>query len=222
MCHASRLPAYASFVVIAVIGLACLNMVFVLRDGLPVGNSLVERAAFMNEQLLAWQLGWFNWMLSALGLLLFCSFLTRYIPPSTWRQFALLVVAIGIGPDLSAEAIYAFVLPNIPATTPGFEALDRLAMQLTGTIGNGAYNIGGLILNLLLLSNTRIPRWLILVGVPAWILGLALSVASALNWLTAAVFFTASAMAWSLCWMLLISATLYSQPQRYQYSTECN
>ena len=67
---------------------------------------------------------------------------------------ALLVVALGIAPDLIAETLYAFVFPAMISASSSVELLhfiDQLAMHLTGFLGNGLYNIGGLILTLLLL-----------------------------------------------------------------------
>jgi hypothetical protein len=160
-------------------------------------------------------------MLSALGLLLFCVYLLDYIPRSRLRHFAILVVAIGIAPDISAEVIFAFVLPPLllmENTATLFMALEQIAMQLTGTVGNGAYNIGGLILNLLLFNNPRIPRLLVWAGLPAWCFGLALSVATALHEVFIATQLTGLAMVWSVGWMFAVALILFRHPQQYRAS----
>lgn len=211
--------ACVSLAIVGLIILACFNMAFVLRDGLALGTPLVTRSLFLLEHTTLWQLGWLSWMLSALGLLLFCVYLLDYIPPSRLRQFAILVVAIGIAPDISAEVIFAFVLPpllSVDGGAPLFLTLEQLAMQLTGTVGNGAYNAGGLLLNLLLLANPRVPRPLVWAGVPAWLFGLGLSVATALQALLLAQQLTAIAMAWSLAWMAAVALLLFRYPQRYR------
>lgn len=215
-----RAPAWITLGIVAVIALACFNMAFVLRDGLAIGTPFITRALFLSEHTLLWQLGWLNWMISAPGLLLFCVYLLDYVPRSSLRHFAILLVAIGIGPDITAEVVFAFVLPpllqlDIPATL--FMTLEKLAMLLTGTVGNGFYCLGGLLLNLLLFSNPRIPRLLILAGLPAWLFGLALAVATALHAVLAATFFTGIAMLLSLCWMLAVALLLFMHPDRYRW-----
>ncbi len=211
--------AYTTLVIVAVITLACFNMAFVMREGLAIGTPLVTRALFMTQHTAVWQLGWLNWMLSALGLLLFCVYLLDYIPRSRLRQFAILVVTIGIAPDISAEAVFAFVLPSLLSmdeTAALFFALEQMAMQLTGTVANGAYNTGGLLLNLLLFANPRLPRLLLWAGLPSWLFGLALSVATALHAMFAATLLTAIAMCWNLGWMLAVALILFFHPRRYR------
>jgi len=179
---ASRAPAWVTLGIVAVIGVACFNMAFVLREGLAIGAPFVTRALFLTQHTLAWQLGWLNWMIAAPGLLLFCVYLLDYVPRSALRHFAILLVAIGIAPDISAEVLFAFVLPPLlqfdqPAAL--FMTLEQIAIQLTGTVGNGFYNLGGLLLTLSLFANPRVPRLLIVAGLSAWVFGLALSVATA-------------------------------------------
>jgi hypothetical protein len=219
---ASRAPAWVTLGIVAVIALACFNMAFVLREGLAIGTPFVTRALFLTHHTAAWQLGWLNWMVSAPALLLFCVYLLDYVPRSALRHFAILLVAIGVGPDVSAEVLFAFVLPPLlqvdqPATL--FMTLEQIAMQLTGTVGNGLYCTGGLLLNLLLFANPRVPRLLIVAGLPAWVFGLALSVATALQAVLAATFFTGVAMLLSLCWMVAVALVLFLHPDRYRWST---
>ena len=212
-------PAYATLFVVAVITLACFNMAFVMRDGLAVGTPLVTRALFLTQHTAVWQLGWLNWMLAALGLLLFCIYLLDYIPRSRLRQFAILVVAVGIAPDISAEAVFAFILPallSLYQTAGLYLTLEQIAMQLTGTVANGLYNTGGLLLNLQLFANSRLPRLLLWAGLPAWLFGLALSVATALHAMPAAMLLTAIAMCWNVGWMLAVALILFFHPQRYR------
>jgi hypothetical protein len=218
-----RTPAWVTLGIVAVIGLACFNMAFVLREGLAIGTPLVTRALFLTRHTLAWQLGWLNWMIAAPGLLLFCVYLLDYVPRSALRRFAILLVAIGIAPDISAEVLFAFVLPPLlqfdqPAAL--FMTLEQIAMQLTGTVGNGFYNLGGLLLNLLLFANPRVPRLLIAAGLPAWGFGLALSVATAAQALQAATLLTGVAMLLSLGWMAAIALLLFRHPGRYRVGAD--
>lgn len=217
----SRSPAWVTLAIVAIITLACFNMAFVLRDGLAIGTPFVTRALFLANHTMLWQLGWLNWMVSALGLLLFCVYLLDYVPRSALQRFAILLVAIGIGPDITAEVLFAFVLPPLLQLDEGatlFMTLEKIAMQMTGTVGNGFYNLGGLLLNLLLFANARVPRLLIVAGLPAWLFGLALSVATALQALLAATLLTGIAMVLSLCWMLAVALLLFMHPDRYRWS----
>lgn len=209
----------SSLLVISVIAAACLVMALFLRHGLPAGTTLVERMAFVSAHPLAWPLAWLPWMASALGLLLFCVWLRDYVPPSPARFFAVALVAIGVAPDITAELIYAVVLPRLAAegAAETFYAFEFMATLLTGFVANGVYCLGGLILNLSLLRNPRFPRFVALAGMPAWILGVGLSVAVFNNWMGAAVVLTASSMALSLAWMFLVTIYVFRFPKRYQW-----
>lgn len=204
---------YLGLAIIAILTLACLQMAFILPEGLlGAGNSIAERNEFIQNNLGLWQLGWFNWMLAALGLLTFCIMLLPFIPKSEWRVLGILLVALGIVPDIGAEVIFAFVIPyshTIDPTLATMQILELIAVQLTGTLGNGLYNIGGLLLNVLLLNNQRLPRKLILIGIPGWFFGFGLSISCAMQAMDAAKFFTAAGMVWSTAWMFALTIKVF-------------
>lgn len=199
--------------IVTTLTLACFQMAFVITDGLVApNNTVVERNEFIQNNLGLWQLGWFNWMLAALGLLTFCTMLLPFIPKSEWRVLGILLVALGIVPDIGAEVIFAFVIPyshTIDPTLATMQILELIAVQLTGTLGNGLYNIGGLLLNVLLLNNQRLPRKLILIGIPGWFFGFGLSITCAMHALDAAKFFTAAGMVWSTAWMFAMTIIIF-------------
>ncbi len=204
---------FLSIAIVIILTLACFQMAFVITEGLAVsGNTIAERNAFIQNNLTLWQLGWFNWMLGALGLLTFCIMLLPYIPNSEWRTLGILLVALGIVPDISAEVIFAFVIPQshtIDPTLASMQTLEMIAMQLTGTLGNGLYNIGGLLLNVLLLGNKSLPRHIIHAGIPGWFFGFGLSITCAFYAFDSAKFFTAAGMVWSTAWMLAIALFIF-------------
>jgi len=206
--------------IVVILTLACFQMAFILPEGLlGSGNSVVERNDFIQNNLGLWQLGWLNWMLSALGLLVFCTMLLSFIPKSEWRVLGILFVALGIVPDIGSEVIFAFVIPYSPAIDPSLammQILELLAIQLTGTLGNGLYNIGGLLLNVLLLNNQRLPRKLILLGIPGWFFGFGLSIACATHALDAAKFFTAVGMVLSTAWMLAFTLKVFPRTNEFK------
>src|SRR6187551_648915 len=208
-----KINVLLGILIVATLTLACFQMAFIPPEGLlGSGNSIAERNEFIQNNLGLWQLGWLNWILSALGLLTFCTMLLPFTPKSEWRVLGILLVALGIVPDISAEVIFAFVIPQshtIDPTLAMMQTLELVAVQLTGTLGNGLYNIGGLLLNVLLLNNLRLPRKLILLGIPGWFFGFGLSIACAIHALDAAKFFTAVGMVWSTAWMLAITLKVF-------------
>lgn len=198
-----------------IIFIACLLMAGPMRAGLPVGGDLPTRLAYIQANLVVWQLGWLSWMISAVSLLLFAHLLATALTPSVWRQFALTLVGLGIIPDLSAETLYALALPMLAQQGSSLDTLqfiDQFAMLLTGFLGNGLYNLGGLLLTLLLLKqHQHLASWLYL-GVLAWALGLGLSLAIALQQLALAEILTAVSMALSTLWFVLIAYQLWGKP----------
>lgn len=205
--------------IFVIITLACFNMNFA-RDGFIVETeSIVERVQFMHEHLGLWQLLWLNWMLAALGLLLFACMLSRFLSNDYLRVYGLSLMCLGIVPDITGECIYAFILPKAFSvygmSTESAQVLEVIAMNLTGTVGNGFYNIGGLLLNGLMLANARIPKWLVWSGLPAWPLGIALSVSTALANYPATEIFTILAMVWSTVWILIVGVTIMRKPLDY-------
>lgn len=200
--------------IVAIITVACLMMSGPMREGLPVGGDLALRLGYISEHLFLWRLGWVSWMFSALGLFLFCVFLAEALRPSVFRTFGLGLVAIGIGPDLMAELIYAFVIPEFYSKGLDLSVLallEQLAIYLTGFLGNGLYNLGGLTLNFLLIREGLVPRWVGLSGLVAWLLGIGLSISVLLNDIEAAELLTALSMVLSTAWMLLIAYQLFGK-----------
>lgn len=207
-------------------------MLFILQPGLPIEPAVNVRMSYMYHHRIIWFAAWFLWMMSAFGLLLFCFYFLQFIPGSALTYYALGIVAIGIVPDITAEFIFATVLPWIGANAVGatditrqiyteqFRALEYLAVILTGGFGNGAYNAGGLMLNLMAFKNPALPRWLLWLGIPSWLLGLALSAATILHESSWMRIFTAVSMALSVTWMLLVAMIIFRHPQRYRLRTE--
>ena len=224
-------PGTEFYVGLAVIGIifgACLAMVFVLRPGLLIEPDIHVRMRYMLDHKNIWLVSWLLWMASALGLLLFCFYLLDFLPNSKIKFYALAVIAIGIAPDITAEFIFAVILPWLAANasnadelvlkinTEHFRALEYFATQLTGGFGNGAYNLGGIMLNILAFKNKKLPRWLLWLGIPSWALGLALSAATIAGQALWMLVFTAASLALSLIWMGLVAAIIFYRPERYR------
>ena len=203
---------YITHLIVLIIFTACLMMTGPMRGGLPIDNDIAMRMAYINANLGLWQIGWLLWMASALGLLLFFTFLARRLAPSALRNYGLILVALGIAPDLLAEVIYAFIIPKMHSHGVSLEILsllEILSAHLTGFLGNGLYNLGGLLLNTALIRSGLVARWVSYSGLLAWPLGLGLSAAIAIDHFKLAELFTASSMVLSTAWILLIAYALF-------------
>lgn len=199
---------YTTLLIALIIFIACLMMNGPMHPGLPVGADLAARMAYINANLTLWQLGWLSWMAAALSLLAFAVMLSTELQPGAARQYGVLLVALGMAPDLMAETLYAFVMPAV--TNPALlQFIDSLAMHLTGFLGNGLYNLGGMLLTLALLKQQPALRLWLYPGIIAWLLGLGLSVTIALQQLKLAEFFTASSMTLSTLWFAAIAYKLW-------------
>lgn len=206
---------YTTVMIVSVITLACLLMAGPMRQGLPVAGDLPTRLAYIQQQLGWWQFGWLCWMAAALGLFTFACLWSSELPPSPWRQLGLSLLGLGLVPDLTAETIYGFVLPALSAEglpISSLQLLDSLAMQLTGFLGNGLYNLGGLMLTVVMWRQRSVHGAVIGAGFLAWSLGLGLSAAIALNQLAAAELLTGSSMVLSCLWMLALAYQLWGRP----------
>jgi hypothetical protein len=203
---------YATLVVAVVIFIACVLMAGPMRPGLPVVAELSARTAYIQSHLGLWQMGWGFWMLSALGLLLFCSLLATALPQTPMRVLGLTLVALGLVPDLIAEVLYAFVFPAMLSAGSSAELLffiDQTALHLTGFLGNGLYNLGGLVLTILLLNHRPALKLWLYPGVVAWIAGLGLSAAIVMQQFGLAEMLTGLSMALSTFWFVLIAYRLW-------------
>lgn len=201
---------YLVHLIALLITLASFLMQYSMREGLPIDNTLSERIDFIAGNHIEWTLSWCIWMFAALGLFAFCAILADELRRTYLRVIGLASVAIGIAPDLIAEVIYAFVIPD--TIHKGFNQetialLETIATYLTGYLGNGLYNLGGLLLTLLAYYQGILKRWVAAWGIIAWLLGLSLSASIALGSLSAAEFFTASSMVLSTAWMIIFAYT---------------
>lgn len=199
---------YSIHVIFLIITLACFCMNEFLRGGLPLNNTLEQRIIFIDNNNLIWSVSWCIWMFAALGLFTFFVILADDIERTFMRTVGLTLVAIGMIPDLIAEVIYAFVIPEIidqkiPPQTIG--VFETLATYLTGYLGNGLYNIGGIILTVLAINQGLFKGWVAIWGIISWFFGLMLSLSVASGLLQAAEFFTASSMILSTTWMLVFA-----------------
>ena len=117
--------------IVALITLACLLMNGPMRGGLPLDNTVVERMTFIAQNSLVWTISWTIWMCCALGLLVFCTILADELKDGAARRIGIFLVALGVAPDLTAEVIYAFVLPKIVEMDMGEETFALFEFIVT-------------------------------------------------------------------------------------------
>ncbi len=218
----TRLPVYLTLGTVAIITTACVLMAFALTPGLPTTTELTMRMAFVEQHTGIWQWGWASWMASSLSLFLFCLLLLDYIPAHPLKYFAMGIVAFGVIPDISAEILFAFALPKFTSAPAHYVLLEQIGQLLTGIFANGAYCLGGLLLNLLLLRNHALPRVVVLIGLPSWLIGFGLSYAVIIDNMTLAVPFTAVSMVWNVIWIFLIGVLVFTHPTEYTVSAHAH
>lgn len=201
------------WLVVLVIAAACLMMAGPMQAALPGAGEFAARQGLMQQQLLWWRCGWGLWMASALGLLWFAQLLYQRATGSPLARMGLTLVALGTVPDLSAETLYAWLIPELDVQAAA--VLEQVAVQLTGFLGNGLYNLGGLLLTLALWRAQQagaaigLCRSSLLLGCTAWLLGLGLSAAVAAKDWQAAQWLTASSMMLSTFWMAWLSVSVF-------------
>ncbi|WP_217273058.1 hypothetical protein [Vibrio coralliilyticus] len=191
-----------------------------MRNGLPVDTDLTERIAFISSNTVVWSASWCVWMLSAVGLLIFCVILADEVQQDFRRTVGLSLVALGVLPDLCAQVIYALIIPKFVTNVSYHETvliLELIAMNLTGFLGNMLYNLGGMLLTLLVIKNGGVKRWVSAWGIVAWSLGIFLSISIAMSNMMAAEYLTASSMVSSTLWMLIVAYQVIRPKWNTQY-----
>ena len=140
---------------------ATMVMALVLAPATPIVTDAVERAAYVQTNLVAWRLGWTVWIAAALSLLWFYAW---------WRgrlgaSYAPVVLAAG---GLVTDVTSELMLILYDATTAPF------AFVLTGVVANGLYTACGIWLTLAMRLSTTERVWAALM----WGAGITLSVAT--------------------------------------------
>jgi hypothetical protein len=169
--------AYAAAILNLLAPLATLTL---LRPGMPLpGSTLAERTTSVATHTGAWRAGWLVWHAAAIALLVFYLALAlRWWPRAPLRcGLALLCAGAGMAVDLGAQAVYIGVAPALSGDA--YAVVERTVIVLTGYFGNGMYTLAGILL--VWAGAGELPRSLVLLSVPVWAAGLALSAASLLG-----------------------------------------
>ena len=144
------------------------------------------RALWIDEHTPLWQAGWLVWHAAAILLLaLFVVLSLRFRERApVLSRLALVLAAAGLAADLAAETLLLMLQPDVAFGVLGvgraaallFLTYERVAVLLTGYLGNGLYTIAGIMLTWA--GRKALPRWLLRLSIPLWGAGLFLSFSS--------------------------------------------
>lgn len=135
---------------------AALAMLLALRPGMAANPDVLVQATYIAAHPGVWIAGWAAWNLAALSLLAYLGavgMMVRHRGP-VLATFGMALAALGIVPDLAAEALQMGVLPQLsvrllaagdlrPVLVEQFLFADRISVLLTGFLGNGLYTLAG-------------------------------------------------------------------------------
>lgn len=171
-----RSAARAAYATAALNVVAAAALLLVMKPGLPVeGSTLEARMAFVRERTVLWCGGWLLWHGATIALLAFYVGLAGTVGRRSPLASAVAVVCAGAGlaADFAAQSISMGLAPTLgPAA---FEVAEGVVSVVSGYLGNGLYTLAGAIL--VWAGRAELPRPLVLLSLPAWVAGFALSAA---------------------------------------------
>jgi hypothetical protein len=162
--------------------LALLDAGIILAPGTSASQpDLLLRAAWIAENSLRWQGGWFFWFAVTLSFSWSYYALGRHLnaaPP--WRSLAIGLALIAAAVDLIGVLINMTVLPELaialtstlanpdPTVQVVFLTMENLSYTLTNIAAFGLYSFAGLLLLPAVFSTPGYPRWLAWLGAAEW------------------------------------------------------
>jgi hypothetical protein len=180
-----------------------------MRPGTPSAPE-ADRMAYLAGRPIGWTLGWAVWALCALALLWFMTLLSEY-RPSTGSRLALALTTAGVAVDLTCDAWYATVLPELatPVYETPFLIVERLVGVASLAAANGLYSTGVLVAAATL---ERVPKAATWLGCAAGISGLALAAAGLAGSPTAIEVCTGPTVGFFMAWTVALARGLARSP----------
>lgn len=142
---------------------------------------LLLRANWIAEHTPLWKAGWLFWFAPTLSFSWSYYALGRHLDATRpWRNLAIGVALIAAAVDVVGILLNLTVLPELarelvstvaypdPTLQVVFQALEKLANNLTNVGGFGLYSLAGILLLPAAFSTTNFPRWLGWLGVAEW------------------------------------------------------
>lgn len=174
--------------------LAALALATVLAPGTTLASD-AARAAYVRENVVAWQLGWGLWIVAAISLLVFYRWWTARVGASV---VPLAIATAGFAADILAESLLIAFVPDLPS-------LARGCFLLTGGVANGCYSVAGTLLSLRTPQALgRLAPWTAAV----WLSGFAISAFAFLEVPFGIAVSTALLFALFLPWLIVVGRRL--------------
>ena len=142
---------------------------------------LLQRAAWIAENTLRWQIGWLFWFAVTLSFAWSFYALGRHLDATRpWPALAIGVAVIAAAVDIVGVQINLTVLPELahaltsttinqdPVLRVVFHSAESLANALTNVTAFGLYSLAGLLLLPAIFATVRYPRWLAWLGASEW------------------------------------------------------
>jgi hypothetical protein len=177
----------AAVVALCIHLLAGLSMLIVLRRGLETNPVFQDRLVFLVNSRPSWTFAWLTWTAAAIAILYFYVVFADVHRPGS--RLAILLTVAGVGADLAGQAIEIGVLPRLAyqahqasstnAAAELFLALHRVAVMLSGYVGNGLYSVTAMLLAWS--ARHAYPAWVSSIGIAVGVFGIALSAATLLD-----------------------------------------
>lgn len=215
MVNQFRISAFAASLLNAA---AAICMLLFLRPGL-VPLDVEERMSFIASNALLWKLTWGLWVLAALSLICFFihwAWALDRLSGGKYRGlfiFGALAGSLGMIPDTLAETLYLSLIPKLATDaartsdpllhqliSSEFMKWEYLSSMFTGFLGNGFYCVGGLTLNLVAFKVPQFPKFWAFAGLPIWVFGFGLTLASFMGSILGLQIFTALTMISYIVW----------------------
>ncbi|MGV7220469.1 MAG: hypothetical protein ACQ9MH_02940 [Nitrospinales bacterium] len=218
---------FSAFIAAGINLLAAMAMLLFLRPGL-VPMEVTERISYIVANTLLWKMTWGLWILAALSLICFFIHWAWMLDQFSQKKcrgiiiFGALVGSLGMIPDTVAETLYLSIIPKLANEASQisdtqqlrlihgeFMKFEFLASTLTGLLGNGFYCVGGLTLSLVSVNVSDFPKFWAYAGLPIWLFGFGLTIATFFNSILGLEIFTALTMISFIAWSGLLSLFIH-------------
>jgi hypothetical protein len=182
-----------------------------MRPGTP-SAPLSLRTEYLAGRPLGWTIGWAVWALCALALLWFMALLNE-CRASVGTRLALALTTAGVAVDLTCDAWYVTVLPEMAAGAPAesFRLLERLIGVASLAGANGLYSAAVLVAAATL---DRVPTAATALGWATGLSGLALAAAGLAGSPHAVEVCTGPTVGFFMAWAIVLARALDREPAR--------
>jgi hypothetical protein len=183
--------------------------VTLLQPGMMSEPDPAARSAYVGAHTVAWSFGWVAWMLAAASLIGFYAWwgskLETLTNSNVIATLAVVITAIGVVFDFTAEGLFILLLPEmaVAADLVSFTHIEKLFTFLSPGVANGLYTLGGL---MLMLVTPGLPGWVRTMMWITWLAGFAMTVAALFNHVGGMIVSTVVLFPLLIVWMTWMGA----------------